>query len=230
MATKQHLVCEHLENISRDALGKYRAIIRRYLRRRQGVYALYKGNELHYVGLAGSLRSRLKTHLKDQHRDSWDRFNVYLTIGDSHLRELEALVLRIVRPEGNRQKGKLPGSDNLRHQLDRDIRAHQREERLMIFNENVGPDDAKVDRKSGRRPVLATLIDRPTRLRANYKGKVLKARVRRDGRIIIGNKVFTSPSLAGKAARGTKAAVNGWLFWKYERTPGNWVLLDDLRQ
>jgi len=44
--------------------------------------------KLQYVGLAGSLQGRLKTHLHDRHKDSWDRFSVYLTITDSHLREV----------------------------------------------------------------------------------------------------------------------------------------------
>ena len=33
---------------------------------------------------------------------------MYLTVGDVHLRELEALILRIVKPIGNKQKGKFP--------------------------------------------------------------------------------------------------------------------------
>jgi hypothetical protein len=42
MAKRKPLVSQHLENISRDALEKYQNIIRRYVRRRQGVYALYR--------------------------------------------------------------------------------------------------------------------------------------------------------------------------------------------
>ena len=78
-------VSQHLENISRDALEKYQNIIRRYVRRRQGVYALYRRKKLYYVGLASNFRSRLARHLKDRHGDSWDRFSVYFTIGDTHL-------------------------------------------------------------------------------------------------------------------------------------------------
>src|SRR5579872_6150739 len=103
-AAKQHFVCEHLENISRDALEEYQAILRSYVRRRQGIYALYRKGKLYYIGLATNLRNRLNNHLKDHHANSWDRFSVYLTIGDSHLRELEALAVRIVRPKGNKQK------------------------------------------------------------------------------------------------------------------------------
>ncbi len=86
MAKRKPLVSQHLENISRDALEKYQNIIRRYVRRRQGVYALYRRGKLYYVGLAINLRSRLSHHLRNRHGDSWDRFSVDLTIRDSHLK------------------------------------------------------------------------------------------------------------------------------------------------
>jgi hypothetical protein len=79
------LVVEHLENISRTAIKRYPEIITDYARRRSRVYALYKGEELYYVGLAKNLRSRLHGHLKDRHAEAWDRFSVYLTRGDEHL-------------------------------------------------------------------------------------------------------------------------------------------------
>ena len=133
MARQDHFVCEHLENISRTALEKYQDLIRDYVRRRPGVYALYRRGKLYYVGLAGNLRSRLTSHLKDRHGESWDRFSVYLTKNDTHLRELEALVLRIVKPTGNRQIGKFSRSENIRTRFGKDIRQRQREERGLIF-------------------------------------------------------------------------------------------------
>ena len=60
MAKRTPLVCQHLENISREALEKYQDIIRQYVRRRHGVYALYRRGKLQYVGLAsGSMGSIL---------------------------------------------------------------------------------------------------------------------------------------------------------------------------
>jgi hypothetical protein len=64
MAKQAQLVSQHLENISHEALSKYQDVIRSYVRGRQGIYALYRKNELYYVGLAGNLRSRLKAHLR----------------------------------------------------------------------------------------------------------------------------------------------------------------------
>ena len=47
MSKRSPLVSQHLENISREALEKYQSIIRRHVRRRQGVYALYRRGKLY---------------------------------------------------------------------------------------------------------------------------------------------------------------------------------------
>src|SRR3990172_512495 len=93
MAKRTQLVSQHLENISSDLLEKYQDVVRSYVRGRQGISALYRRNKLYYVGLARNLRTRLNQHLRDRHKGGWDRFSVYLTIGDSHLKELESLIL-----------------------------------------------------------------------------------------------------------------------------------------
>jgi hypothetical protein len=68
MAREAPLVSQYLERISRGAVDKYRVLFRTYVRHRQGVYALYKGEKLYYVGLAGDLRWRLHQHLADDAR------------------------------------------------------------------------------------------------------------------------------------------------------------------
>jgi hypothetical protein len=87
MAKRSALVCQQLESVSSVVLEEYQDIIRHYIRGRNGVYALYKGEKLYYVGLATNLRGRLKQHLKDRHKGLWDRFSVYLTIGEHHIKE-----------------------------------------------------------------------------------------------------------------------------------------------
>lgn len=231
MRSKTHLVCQHLENISRDALERYQFIIRDYVRRRQGVYALYRREKLYYVGLAGNLRSRLTMHLRDRHGQSWDRFSVYLCVGDTHLRELEALLLRIVQPKGNKQKGKLTRSEDLRRRLGRDMRAYQRDEWRDLIGKSTKSKHVKErpEAKSGRQPVLARYITGLLKLRVRYKGKLLRATVRSDGRIRFEGALYDSPSVAAAAACGRKTC-NGWTFWEFERARGDWVLLDELRR
>lgn len=230
MARTTPLVCQHLENISRDIIKKYQAVIRHYVRHRQGIYALHSKGKLYYVGLAADLHTRLKQHLDDRHRDAWDRFSVYLTIGDSHLRELESLILRITMPTGNRVKGKIGKSENLRRQLARDVRATQKEEYNGIIGKFVIVATTKQSARiaGARTPVLHSYISKPMLLRRKYKGKTYTAKVRSDGSIRFNKQVFTSPSSAASALAG--GSVDGWYFWKYQRAPGDWVRLLELRK
>jgi hypothetical protein len=230
MRKRAPLVCQHLENISREALEKHQEIIRAYVRGRQGVYALYRRGKLYYVGLATNLRNRLKIHLKDRHGQSWDRFSVYLTIGDSHLKELESLILRTVRPSGNKQKGKFARSEDLRRKFRGAIKRSVMAEVDGLFSEWKPAQRRReeIPNGTGRKAILAKYVTRPIRLRARFKGRVVKARARRDGTIRFDGKLYTSPSVAAAVACKRKSC-NGWGFWQYERAPGDWVLLDTLR-
>jgi RAMA domain-containing protein len=233
MAKRASLVCQHLENVSWVVLQQYQKIIRTYVRDREGVYALYRKGKLYYVGLASDLQWRLKAHLRNRHRGSWDHFSVYLTIGDKHLKELESLLLRVIQPKppGNSQGGRFAASENLRRRFKADIRKQQSQELEML-----------IGGKSGLRGKLRIRVVEPENglelakymngrgrftVKAVYKGKTLKARVRRDGRIRFAGKLYKSPSGAGCAAVGR--ACNGWHFWKFERAPGDWVRLNRLK-
>lgn len=230
--TRKHLslVSEYLENISRDALENHQNVIRAYVQRRQGVYALYRKGKLYYVGLAKDLRGRLTAHVRDRHGESWDRFSVYFTIGDQHLKEMESLILRIVKLKGNKVKGKFAKSRDLRRQFARDIRSeHRKEDALLLGHEWTDPQAAKNKEESSvRTPALAAYFTAPRRLRAIHKGKTFRAHVRRDGRVRFGGKTYDTPTAAGVAVVGR--ACNGWKFWKYERAPGDWISLKELKR
>src|SRR5688572_4399360 len=156
MTKRAQLVCQQMENVSSLVLEEYQDIIRGMIRGRNGVYALYKGEKLYYVGLATNLRGRLKQHLKDRHRALWDRFSVYLTIGDHHIKEMESLLLRIVRPAGNKQIGKFVRCENLNKKLARSIKTLQREQLASILGDQrraVAGRDSSDDH-----PVLAPFV------------------------------------------------------------------------
>lgn len=227
------LVSQYFEGISRAALAEYEQFFRDKARRRNGVYALYHKKRLYYVGLARDLRGRLKSHLKNRHGDSWDRFSMYLTIGDEHIRELESLVLRIVRPSGNRQIGRFANAQNLRREFTRLAQEDHRLRLAKLLGREM-PDSRlrKVAtlRHGERSPVLRRYASSPMKLRGKYKGKLVRARVRRGGLIVFKRKRYTSPSLAAAAALRHRRAVNGWSFWTYERAPGDWVRLSELRR
>jgi hypothetical protein len=226
------LVCQHIENLSSDALEDYAEIVRAIVDRRHGVYALYKRGKLYYVGLATNLRGRLKQHLRDRHRGLWDRFSVYLTIDDRHLRELESLVMRIAQPKGNKQRGRLGKSENLMRQLK--IKLKERHERELIALTVGAPRRVPKTatpfpkRPSARVPELARHLERAITLRATHKGKAYVARARRDGSIRVKRTVVASPTLAAKLVTGT--TVNGWRFWRYKHSSGEWVRLAELRR
>jgi len=227
---KGQLVSQHLENVSREALEKYQDIIKNYVRGRHGIYALFRRNRLYYVGLASNLRNRLRHHLKDRHAHTWDRFSIYLTIKDEHLHELEALVLRIASPKGNRQTGKLIRSQDLRPEFKRSINKYYRKEIKSIFgqSEKDTVETVKPKTKIGRQPVLAPYVTKRFEIRFRYKGKLYKATVRKDGSVLYKGKTYNSPSTAGRPIIGR--SMNGWVTWQYERAPGDWVLLDTLRK
>jgi hypothetical protein len=155
---------------------------------------------------------------------------VYLTIGDEHLRELEALVLRIASPRGNEMLPRFVKSQDLGRLFRREIASRQRRERDSLFE--VEPQEPRERRRAsppvGRGPRLAGYFKRKVTLRLAYKGHRHKARVGLDGLIRLRGKKYVSPSAAARAI--TKRAADGWRVWTYERAPGDWVPLDTLRQ
>jgi len=237
MAKKKALVTQHLERVSRETLERYQPLLRAHIRGRKGIYALYKRERLYYIGLAQNLRSRLKDHLRDHHKGSWDSFSVYLTIGGDYMAELETLVIRAASPGGNKHPGGFVKSEDLKPKLRKDLHAiFQREEVRLLSGQRSASGSAKraqtskpaKSKATGRRPVLAKYLSAPLQLRARHKGRFLRARVRRDGAITFNKKVYNSPSVAGAAAVN-RISCNGWTFWTYERSPGDWVPLQALR-
>lgn len=219
MAKQTPLVCQYLEKISRSALEKYQGTIREYVAKRHGVYALYRKNRLYYVGLANNLRNRLRNHLRDRHGQSWDRFSVYLTIGDSHIKELV---------------GTFGKAENLRNRLGQAIRQQQRKELGELIGGRkrklaVKPASTSPKNRKGQPPVLSKYASTPLNLKAKFKNKSISARVTKDGTIRLAGKAYFSPSLAAAAACNRRGC-NGWTFWSYERAPGDWVRLDQLRK
>jgi Restriction Enzyme Adenine Methylase Associated/GIY-YIG catalytic domain len=233
MAKQKPLVSRHLERISGDVLSQYRNIIREYVKGQHGVYALYRGNQLQYVGLASNLRSRLNQHLKDRHAGTWDHFSVYLTVTDEHLRELESLVLRIAEPKGNKLAGGFFNSEDLRPRFRRQISEFHKSELDRILGvalpKAINKLAEHVKRNGdGRIPTLAKYVQKPLSIRMTYKGKLYKAQIRRDGTIYHRGKTYTSPSSAATAIM--RHPTDGWHAWKYLRIPGGWTELDELRK
>jgi len=228
------IVVGHLERVNSKVFDRYRKQITDMIRGNYGVYALYRREKLYYVGLATDFRRRINQHLRDRHKGKWNYFSLYLIRKIDHLREIEALLVRIGKPGGNKQKGKLKRSKNLRPRLKRLLT----EDTKRVIEEILGIEkivkkkrkkkSTKAKMAKEKRPLKGLLRDWQ-RIYAKYKGKEYKAKVLPSGSIKLNGKLYDSPSAAAKAIieRGT---VNGWNFWKYKDGSGNLVSIGSLRK
>lgn len=225
----RRLVLNHLEHVSWRVLQESPESVNQLIRRKPGVYALFRRDKLYYVGLATNLMGRLKSHLKDRHHGSWDRFSVYLTVHDDHIKEMESLILRIASPVGNKQSGKFAASMNMMGELNRLMSEADADRRARLLGGSVARRRRrnKTRNTKGTR-ALAGAIEKSIQLRAEYKEETYRATLRRDGTIRHGDEVFDSPTAA--ARRITNRARNGWNFWTYRNDRREWVPLSKLRK
>jgi hypothetical protein len=99
-----------------------RAMMRRYA----GIYALYRGKKLYYVGLTGNLLGRIRWHLKDRHKGKWDSFTIFRIQKVRYLKDIETLVTHMIDTKGNRVKGRVPKDADLNHILHVALNKHKR--------------------------------------------------------------------------------------------------------
>jgi predicted CopG family antitoxin len=99
-------------------------------------------------------------------------------------------------------------------------------------------DDIQADSETVGDPHLRQLEDStPVRhryRRGNYSGAKIMGRIE-NGQIQVAGRRFPAPSRAAVAAdkekRGEDAreSINGWRWWEYQKSDGEWVKLDSLR-
>ena len=228
----KHLVNEYVENISADLFdSKYMKIIRGFIKKKQGIYALYKGKELYYVGLASWMSLRLKQHLNDRHAGKWDRFSIYLTEDIKFLKEMETLVLRIANPRGNKLPGKFVGAVNMKSEIRKAYNAEKKKEEESLFGRKkrtLKTIPIKKTKRKTKSSQFKDIIPAPCTIKMKYKNKEYIAKVLKDGTIKYKNKIYKSPSMAAMEIRGLKS--NGWRWWKYKNKKGEWVYIDELRK
>ncbi len=228
MPKSRRLVTQHLEGVSWLLLQDYPLLINDMIKRRAGVYALYKQDQLYYVGLANNLMGRLKSHLRDRHHGLWDRFSVYLTLRDDHIRELESLLLRIVSPQGNKQQGKFVKSQNLHPLLNKLVDEKLKDQRAELMGGRVAlKRQLAKGRKAKGKGALKGLVNRRILLKAWRDGYEYTASLHKDGMIGYDGHKYDSPNAAATAARGRPAG--GWGFWCFKDKGGNWVQLRKLK-
>ncbi|QQP95029.1 DUF2924 domain-containing protein [Lysobacter enzymogenes] len=224
------LVSEYLERLSGEMFEPaYRTELSDLIRGKAGIYALYKGERLYYVGLARNLEKRVGDHLKDQHAGKWDSFSVYLISASEHIKSLESLLLRVLFPKGNQVSGKLVGAVDKKNLLLKAMKETDSARRARLVGAHRPAPTVRKKAATGRGAVaLAGVVKRALPLLREYGGEVHRASLRSDGYIHYKGQKYRSPSAA--AGQICPGAVNGWYFWYYEASKGDWVPLDRLRK
>ena len=92
------IIVGHLEKISSKVFDQHRKQISEIIKNNYGVYSLYRRDKLYYIGLASDFKKRIHQHLKDRHKGKWNYFSLYIIRKSDHIREVEALLVRIAQP------------------------------------------------------------------------------------------------------------------------------------
>lgn len=225
---KRPLLVNRIENVSKEVFQKHYDLITGLVDSSPGVYALYSGDELYYVGKSIELRKRVKQHLKDRHLASWTHFSLYLTRHADHIHEIESLLVRIANPKGNRVIPQRSSEGPMLKELKRQIQQKQKDELASLFVPKRAAQKRDVRHATGRPASLEGLVSKPSKLYREYKGREYWATLSPKGYITLLGERYSSPTGAAKAVieRGT---VNGWHFWYIENVEGSWVRLADFR-
>jgi len=228
MGSASTFILEHLEQVSTKAFDIRRAELEEVLGRKPGIYALYFKSRLTYVGRAKCLYRRINQHRRDRHGGRWDRFSAYVTRRADLSHEVEAIALRIMIPSANRKGGRLRRSTNLTRELESLLEVRLREEKAELLGGRRGVHHRRrVARGRKGKAALAALVGQRRQLRGEYRGKVVRAMLLKDGTIRVGSEQFDSPSAAVRHVTGR--GVGAWRFWKIRDPRRGWGPLSDVK-
>jgi len=99
--------------------------LREIMKHYAGIYALYQGENIYYIGLTTNLLGRIKWHLKDQHAGKWNSFIIFRIQRVRLLKDIETLIHHLVKAPGNKVKGKVPKDADLNRVLREVLREHE---------------------------------------------------------------------------------------------------------
>lgn len=111
------LIRAYAEKLPGTVLGVFWKEFHGLLHGYSGIYVLYKDSIPHYVGKASNLSWRIRHHMRDRLKGKWDSFSLYVVRGDRYVKDVESLLLRIVKPKGALVSGRFRGAENLKKSL-----------------------------------------------------------------------------------------------------------------
>jgi hypothetical protein len=103
----------------------FRHRLRTIMRGYAGIYALYRGKRLYYVGLTKNLLGRLKWHLRDRHKGKWTHFIIFRIHKVRYLKDIETLIHNLISLPGNRVQGRVPRDADINRALREVLREHE---------------------------------------------------------------------------------------------------------
>lgn len=109
----------------------FRDGLRKTMRGYAGIYALYRGPNIYYVGLTKNLFGRIRWHMKDRHARKWDTFVIFRIKRVGFLKDIETLLMHLITTPGNRVKGKVPKDADINRVLRRILREENAEIRTI---------------------------------------------------------------------------------------------------
>jgi len=126
-----------LGGIKRDSFEIIKKELKRVLKHRGGIYALYHGDKVVRVGLGTEIYHRVKGHSENKHL-VWDTASFFLINPKrlENLRDLETAVVRIAKPKYNHQKGRV-GDE---HFLERILKKTVKQKSKKLRNSRVKKD------------------------------------------------------------------------------------------
>ena len=116
-----------LEHIPSRAFDSLDESIEKTMKGKSGIYALYQKDKLVYVGMATSVRGRIKKHTRDKHMKNWDNFSIYLVEDVETIYDIETIVTRIADPPENVVRGKIPRIGDLKKILLQEAKQQERD-------------------------------------------------------------------------------------------------------
>jgi len=109
----------------------FKVRLRKIMKGYAGIYGLYRKDHLYYVGLTRNLFGRIKWHMKDRHAGKWDHFVIFRIKRVNYLKDIETLIIHLVKLPGNRARGKVPRDADINFILKHILREHVKEIRAV---------------------------------------------------------------------------------------------------